>query len=58
MFAIFRLFSMVGTIVAFFRTPMGRQLIERARLFLSNPVNREKAAALANRVRQPRRTQT
>jgi hypothetical protein len=56
MVAIFRLFSMVGTIVAFFRTPMGRQLTERAKMFFSNPAHREKAAALAGKVRQPRRT--
>lgn len=58
MFAIFRLFSMLSTVVAFLRTPAGRQLIERGRAFLSNPANQAKAATLSSKVRQPRRTQS
>lgn len=58
MFAIFRLFSMLSTVIAFLRTPAGRQMTDRARAFLSNPANQERAATLAGKVRQPRRTQS
>lgn len=54
MLAVFRLFSMIGTVLAFLRSPTGQQLIARAKAFLTNPGNRQKAAALTSRIRQPR----
>lgn len=51
MLAIFRLFSMLGTVVAFIRSPKGQQLIGRARSFITHRADRQKASAVRSQVR-------
>ncbi len=52
--SIFRRLSALGGVVAFARSPQGRQLIDKARMMASDPANRAKAAALLSKVRQPK----
>lgn len=56
MLAIFRLFSMVTTVIAFLRSPTGKQLIAKVKAFVTDPGNRQKAAALISKIRRPQRT--
>ncbi|MGS0685039.1 hypothetical protein ACVBEQ_07795 [Nakamurella sp. GG22] len=52
--SIFRRLSALGGVVAFARSPQGRQLIDKARVMASDPANRAKAAGLLSKIRQPK----
>jgi len=57
MFSTLRKFSVVGSVIAFARSPMGQQLIEKAKVAAADPANRAKAAEMVGRLRrQPQRT--
>ncbi len=56
MFSILRRFSAVGSVIAFARSPMGQQLIDKAKMAAADPANRAKAADMVGRLRrQPQR---
>lgn len=52
--SIFRRLTALGGVVAFARSPQGRQLIDKARVMASDPANRAKAAGFLSKLRQPK----
>ncbi len=52
--ALFRRLSALGGVVAFARSPQGRQLIQKAKEMASDPANRAKANDLLSKVRAPK----
>lgn len=52
--SLFRRLSALGGVVAFARSPQGRQLIDKARVMASDPANRAKATSLLSKIRQPK----
>ncbi len=52
--ALFRRMSALGGVIAFARSPQGRQLIEKAKQMASDPATRAKANDLLSKVRTPK----
>ena len=52
--ALLRRLSALGGVVAFARSPQGRQLIQKARQMATDPANRARANDLLAKVRAPK----
>lgn len=52
--ALLRRLTALGGVLAFARSPQGRQLIEKAKQMASDPATRAKAADLLPRARAPK----
>jgi hypothetical protein len=52
--ALLRRLSALGGVVAFARSPQGRQLIQKAKQMASDPATRAKANDLLSKVRTPK----
>ncbi len=52
--ALFRRLSALGGVVAFARSPQGRQMIQKAKEMAKDPATRAKASDLLSKVRTPK----